>query len=226
MALYEIPTGILLEEIVETLPETGEENKVYRRLVEEEWMREQQITDDFIWYDGEWHPFSFDAKIFGAFFERYQHSVQQTIANLEQRVEELEGKGKVLFEGSNIELTEAGATIGKRIAVATNIEVTNGTVFHCTLTDMTIDGQAIPDASGDITAYQVPDWDWQGGELYDVEFGNGAYFAFGTEPKDAVADTVTLGFVNEGDGFPVRNLSIGHLKVEVVEVSPKKGGKK
>lgn len=215
MALYEIPTGILPEAIVETLPEVGEENKVYRRLVEDEVLREMGITDDFIWYDGEWHPFSFDAKIFGAYFQRYQESVAETIANFEQRIEELEGKGKVLFEGSNIELTEAGATIGERIAVATNIEVTNGTVFHCTLTDMTIDGEPIEDASGDITAYQVPGWDWQGGELYDVPFGNGAYFAFGTEPKDAVAERVTLGFVNEGDGFPVRTLVIGHLKVEV-----------
>ncbi len=215
MALKEIPTGILPEEIVETLPEVGEENKVYRRLVEDEVLREMQITDDFIWDDGEWHPFSFDARIYGAYFERYQQSVAETIANFEQRIEELEGKGKVLFEGSNIELTEAGATIGERIAVATNIEVTNGTVFHCTLTDMTIDGEPIPDASGDITAYQVPGWDWQGGELYDVEFGNGAYFAFGTEPKDAVAERVTLGFVNENGDFDVRTLVIGHLKVEV-----------
>lgn len=91
MALYEIPTGILLEEIVETLPETGEENKVYRRLVEEEWMREQQITDDFIWYDGEWHPFSFDAKIFGAYFARFQQSLDAVLSDYEARIEALEG---------------------------------------------------------------------------------------------------------------------------------------
>ena len=51
--------------------------------------------------------------------------------------------------------------------------------------------------------------------MYDVEFGNGAYFAFGTEPKDAVATTATLGFVNENGDFDVRTLVIGHLKVEV-----------
>ena len=32
MALVEIPTGILQEQIVDELPETGEENIVYRRL--------------------------------------------------------------------------------------------------------------------------------------------------------------------------------------------------
>lgn len=215
MALFEMPTGILPEEIVETLPDVGEENKVYLKLSQNPDLAEMGVYDCFIWHNSEWLPFSFDARVYGAYFGIYQKSVMQTIADLEARVEELEGKGKVLFEGSNIELTEAGATIGKRIAVATSIEVTNGTVFHCTLTDMTIDGQPIEDASGDITAYQVPGWDWQGGELYDVPFGNSAYFAFGTEPKDAIADTATLGFVNEGDGFPVRTLVIGHLKVEV-----------
>lgn len=215
MAILNIPTGNLPYEVVTELPAQGEENKIYRVATPYENGGGETYNIDYRWHNGSWEEVDIGATVFGFLFADYQESVQQTIADLETRLEALEGGGKVLYAGSNIELTEAGATIGKRIAVATNIEVTNGTVFHCTLTDMTIDGQAIPDASGDITAYQVPDWDWQGGELYDVEFGNGAYFAFGTEPKDAVADTVTLGFVNEGDGFPVRTLSIGHLKVEV-----------
>ncbi len=216
MALVEIPTGILPEELVETLPKKGEENKVYRRLVEDEVLREMQITDDFIWYDDEWHPFSFDARIYGAYFDRYQRSVMETIADLEARIEALEGKtGGVIFEGSNIELTEKGATRGEYFNVSTDIEVKNGTVFHVTLKDMTVDGEPIDDLSGDITASEVPSWDWQGGDLYSDVFGNGAYFAFGTEPKNAVAKKVTLGFVNEGDGFDIRTLVIGSIKVEV-----------
>lgn len=214
--MIEIPTGILLEEIVEELPETGEENKVYRRLMEDETLREMQFTEDFIWYDDEWHPFSFDAKIFGAYFERYQASVEQTIADLEERVEELEKEQRVIYEANDISLEEAGATRGAYFDVVTNIKVSDDTVFNVTLEDMTVDDEPIDDLTGEITAYSVPGWDWQGGELYSDIFGNGAYFAFGTEPKDAVATQVTLGFVNEGDGFPVRTLVIGHIKVEVI----------
>ena len=214
MTIPQIPTGALPYEVVEKLPKAGEEYKIYGvpQTVEG---TDFKWNKDYRYHNGEWQEVDLGANVPGFLFADYQESVQQTIADLETRVEELEGKSKVLFEGSNIELTEAGATIGKRIEVSTDIEVTAGTVFHCMLTDMTIDGQPIEDASGEITAYQVPDWDWQGGELYDVPFGNGAYFAFGTEPKDAVATNVTLGFVNEGDGFPVRTLVIGHLKVEV-----------
>lgn len=106
MAINQIPTGILPEEIVEALPEAGEENKVYRRLVEDEALREMQITDDFIWYDNEWHEFSFDARIFGAYFERFQKSVIDTIADLTARIEALEsGKETLLFSQDEYYLT-------------------------------------------------------------------------------------------------------------------------
>ena len=95
--IKDIPTGILPEEIVDALPEVGEENKVYRRLVEDEVLREMQVTDDFIWYDGEWHAFSFDVKIYGAYFERYQNSVNAVISDLTSRIEALEGGGIVLI---------------------------------------------------------------------------------------------------------------------------------
>ena len=94
MAIIDIPTGILPEEIVNALPQVGEENKVYRRLVADETLREMQITDDFIWYDGEYHPFSFDARICGAYFARYQNSVQETVAELEQFVEDVKSGKK------------------------------------------------------------------------------------------------------------------------------------
>lgn len=218
--MIQIPTNTLREKIVEQLPVIGEENIVYRRLIDPK--DEYQFTEDFIWYNDEYHPFSFDVKIYGAYFERYQESVaeematlQNTIAILETRIEELEGKGGILFEGDSIELTEAGATIGLELDVTTDIVVSDGTVFKVTLTDMTIDGEPIADVSGEITAYELSSWNWQGGDLYDETFGNSAYFSFGTKPMNDVATKVTLGFVNEGDGFPVRTLVIGHIKVEV-----------
>lgn len=94
--IKDIPTGILPEEIVEALPETGEGNKVYRRLIDPN--DEMQYTDDFIWYDGEWHEFSFENKIFGAYFERYQNSVNAVISDLTSRIEALEGGGILLID--------------------------------------------------------------------------------------------------------------------------------
>lgn len=88
MAIIEIPTGVMPEELVEVLPQTGEENKVYRRLVDPEDI--YMFTEDFIWYDNEWHPFSFDAKVYGAVFQRYQNSVAETISEMETKITELE----------------------------------------------------------------------------------------------------------------------------------------
>lgn len=87
MAIIDIPTGVLPEEVVDSLPAEGVENKVYRRLVEDEELREMQITDDFIWANGEWVPFSFDAKICGAYFSMYQNSVSETVTEMEQTIE-------------------------------------------------------------------------------------------------------------------------------------------
>ena len=89
MAIIDIPTGVLPQVVVETLPQTGEENKVYRRLAADEELRAIGVTDDFIWYDGEWHSFSFDARICGAYFARYQESVNETVAELEQFVQDI-----------------------------------------------------------------------------------------------------------------------------------------
>ena len=88
MAINAIPTGVLPELVVDTLPKTGEENIVYCRLSEDEDLREMQITDDFIWYDGEYHPFSFSAQIYGAYFSKYQQEVTATITEMENTIAE------------------------------------------------------------------------------------------------------------------------------------------
>lgn len=198
------PTILPIEE-VSSLPSVGQENIDYRVAMEDGGYQ------DYVWNGDRFCALPFDTETVNYFFG----SILEKLNDIEERLEELEGKSRVLFEGSNIELTEMGATIGKRFNISTDIVVTNGTVFHVTLKDMTVDGEPIDDIYGDITAYQVPSWDWQGGDLYSEAFGNGAYFAFGTEPKDAVATTATLGFVNESDGFEVRTLVIGNVKVEV-----------
>lgn len=226
MALFEIPTGILQEQIVDALPQTGEENIVYRRLVEDEELREMQITDDFIWYDDEWHPFSFDARIYGAYFERYQQSVADYIAELEARISELEGDETILFIGNNIEIVESWNSIEKTISVATEIELSNPATVKLEMTNMTIDGEPIDDVTDTIQLGNLESWDWKGGECYADVFLP-AYFSFGTKPMNGVVNQITLGFTNEQEHFDERTLVIGHIKVEVVNDAPtKKGGKK
>lgn len=100
MAIKRIYTGILAEEIVETLPQVGTENKVYRRLVDDEILRESQITEDFIWHNGAWHEFSYSATMFGACFDIFQQSVIDTVNDLEARVAALENKGVVIIDQS------------------------------------------------------------------------------------------------------------------------------
>lgn len=218
MALKTIPTWVLPEIIVDTLPSVGEEGKVYRRLVEDEALREMQITDDFIWHDGEWLEFSFDAKVYGPFFKIYMDSVSETIAELEQRVKELEGGGgsEVLYIDRNIALTEGAASIEKTISVATDIVLHNGSEVKITLEGMTVDGEPISDVTETIALYDLNSWDWRGGEVYSDVFGNSAYFSFGTKPIDGAVNQITLGFTNEQEHFDPRTLVIGHIKVEVV----------
>lgn len=98
MALYEMPTGVIPEEIVASLPRSGEEHKIYMVLSENPDLAEMGVYDCFIWHNTEWLPFSYDARIYGAYFGIYQQSVEQTIANLEARVEELEDNGVVLID--------------------------------------------------------------------------------------------------------------------------------
>lgn len=221
-----IPTGNLPYEVVEKLPASGEENKIYGvpQTVEGSDFKWNQ---DYRWHNGEWQEVDLGCQIFGFLFNDYQEAVNEVISSLEARIEELEGGSKILFEGNNIELEERGATIGQTLSIASSITVSDGTVFNVSLTDMTIDGEPIADVSGEIAAYGLADWDWQGGELYSDVFGNGAYFAFGTKPMNAVANQVTLGFVNEGESFDARTLAIGRIKVEVIDSTlSKKGGKK
>ena len=141
-------------------------------------------------------------------------ALTETIEDLQERVEELEGE-TVLYESGDIELEELGATIGQTIDIESDITVMSGSNVYVKLTDMTVDGEPIEDAEGLIYMYGDKDWDWQGGELYSDVFGNGAYFAFGTKPMDAVANKVTLGFVNEAGDFDTRYLHIGHIKVTI-----------
>ena len=173
MALTNIPTGILPEEVVNTLPSVGAENKVYRRLVEDPMLREMEITDDFIWYDGEWHPFSFDVKIYGAYFAKYQASVEKTIETMEQTIaqqaqmiEELEEAvfptKLVSFEMlitslvmTELDLVDADGNVVEANALSTEIWESEELVFQSTLKAGTYylrnnDGYALGKPNGDI----------------------------------------------------------------------------
>ena len=205
MALIEIPTGILPEEIVETLPKVGEENKVYRRLVEDEALREMQITDDFIWYDGEYHEFSFDARIYGAYFERYQRSVVDTIANLETRIEALEGGG-----GTGIVLIDEpvaqmqGAEVQFLASVPEDIYIEGGDTVKAEITGLTFDGLANPT---NIKSSVVVDYGYIRFANHDAivqfdEFGDNKYIYLN---------------VYNADGDAVNNPSCENLKVTLIK---------
>ena len=202
MAIVDIPTGVLSEQIVETLPEVGEENKVYRRLVEDEELREMQITDDFIWYDGEWHPFSFEARICGAYFARYQESVQETVAEMEA----------VIAEQSALiqELEEAVFPIEQ-----TSFEMLITSLMAVDL-DLYDENDEIVPNMGLSTEY----WEEPQELVYQNEVRKGTYYL-----KNS--DGYALGKPN-GDIQPLvcegGTVNLGN--VEVIMLAPKKGGKK
>lgn len=202
-----IPDGSVAYAVTDHLPEVGEENTIY--IIEAS--DDPELISDWIYINGSWEK----AYVSKLQYNIYTNELINKVAELEERIAELEGGRKVLFSGSDITLTEKGATRGEYFNVSTDIAVSEGTKFYVTLKDMTVNGKPIDDVTGEITAYAVSTWDWQGGELYTDAFGNGAYFAFGTEPKDGIAKKVSLGFVNEAGDFDSRTLVIGNVKVEV-----------
>lgn len=202
MAIVDIPTGVLPEEIVDALPQTGQENKVYRRLVEDEELREMQITEDFIWYDGEYHPFSFDARICGAYFERYQNSVTETVAEMEQTIAEQSALIQELEEAVfPVEQTSFEMLITSLMAVDLDLYDENDEI--------------VPNM-GLSTEY----WEEPQELVYQNEVRKGTYYL-----KNS--DGYALGKPN-GDIQPLvcegGTVELGN--VEVVMLAPKKGGKK
>lgn len=200
--LIDIPTGVLPEVIVEELPQTGEENKVYRRLVEDEDLREMQITDDFIWYDGEWLPFNFDARINGAYFSIYQESVEQTITEMEQTITE---------QASLIqELEEA---VFPKAWVTFKMTITSLIMAHLDLYDA--DDNLIEEGAFTTDIYESEPMSFQ------TEIRKGTYYL-----KNS--DGYALGLPN-GDIKPLvyegeTLVELGN--VEVIMIAPAKGGAK
>lgn len=202
MAIADIPTGILPEEIVEELPQIGQENKVYRRLVDDEALREMQITDDFIWYNEEWHPFSFDVKICGAYFERYQQSVNETVAEMEQTIAE-----------------QAALITELKEAVFPVLQ----TSFEMMITSMMMVDLDLYDENDEIVpnmGLSTEVWDEPQELVYQNEVRKGTYYL-----KNA--DGYALGKPN-GDIQPLvcegGTVNLGN--VEVVMLAPQEGGEK
>lgn len=168
---------------------------------------------EYVWNGTRFHALTYDMEVMNTVFNK----ALKIIADIDNRVTALEGGSEnILFEADNISLEELMATIGKTITISSTLTVSDGTVCKITLTDMTVDGEPIEDVTDEIILYGLADWDWQGSDVYSDVFGDGAYFAFGTKPMNAVAQQVTLGFVNENEISHSRTLVIGHIKVEVV----------
>ena len=86
MAIIDIPTGNLPYEVVEELPSTGEENKIYG--VPVEGMEDVGMVTDYRWHDGAWEQVDLGCQIFGFLFADYQESVQQTVSEMQATIEE------------------------------------------------------------------------------------------------------------------------------------------
>lgn len=207
MAIIDIPTGILPEEIVTTLPEVGEENKVYRRLIDPE--DEFQFTDDFIWYDGEYHPFSFDVKISGAYFARYQESVNETVAEMEQTIAE---QGAII-EAQAAAITELEEAVFPKAWVSFEMIITSLVMAHLDLYDE--EDNLIEEGAFTTDIYESEPM------IFQTEIKKGTYYL-----KNS--DGYALGLPN-GDIKPLvyddsTTVELGN--VEVIMIAPKKGGKK
>ena len=88
MAIKEIPTGNLPYEVVDKLPKTGEENKIYGVPMGED----IPFNKDYRWHNGAWEEVDLGANIFGFLFADYQESVAETVAEMQAIIEEQSAK--------------------------------------------------------------------------------------------------------------------------------------
>lgn len=84
MAIQEIPTGSLPYEVVNELPEIGEENKIYGVPIE----GVEGFNTDYRWHNGSWEQVDLGAQVFGFLFADYQESVQETITEMQTTIDE------------------------------------------------------------------------------------------------------------------------------------------
>lgn len=202
MAIVDIPTGIIPELNVDTLPKVGEENKIYLVPSTDEVKQELGETDNYIWYDNEWHEFSFFAPIYGGFFSRFQQSVDETVAEMEQTIAEQQA----LIQ----ELEEA---VFPKAWVSFEMTITSLVMAHLDLYDA--DDNLIEEGAFTTDIYESEPMTFQ------TEIRKGTYYL-----KNS--DGYALGLPN-GDIKPLvyddgTTVELGN--VEVIMLAPKKGGKK
>ena len=86
MAIKEIPTGGLPYEVVDKLPKTGEENKIYGVPIDPE--DELTFYTDYRWHNNAWEQVNLGDTIPGFLFDDYQESVQETVSAMEETIAE------------------------------------------------------------------------------------------------------------------------------------------
>jgi hypothetical protein len=90
MAITNIPTGNLPYITVDELPQTGEANTIYGLKVSE--AEDIPIYEDYRFHDGNWERVNLGDQVFGFLFNDYQESVAETVAAMEQVIEEQAAK--------------------------------------------------------------------------------------------------------------------------------------
>lgn len=200
MAIIDIPTGNISEVIVDKLPSKGEEFTVYR--IPKVEFDDIQTTDDYTYYDGEWHPFDFNSTMYGTFFARYQESVQETVSEMQNIIDEQAQK--------IVELEEA---VFPKAWVSFEMSITSLIMTHLDLYDE--EDNLVEEGAFTTDIYESEPMTFQ------TEIRKGTYYL-----KNA--DGYALGLPN-GDIKPLvydDSTTVELGKVEVIMLSPKKGGKK
>lgn len=152
MAIIDIPTGNLPYEVVDKLPEQGEENKIYGVPVEEG----SPYYNDYRYHNGAWEEVDLDVRVFGFLFADYQESVSETVTEMTQTITDMQtvidrqaqkileleevvfpdDKTTVLYENGTLVINELSAsregnmaTFGSVVAEYPPLDSNNGYVF-------------------------------------------------------------------------------------------------
>ena len=144
MAIIQIPTGNLPYEVVNKLPKKGEEYKIYGVPIDT-CVDEFSIYTNYRYHNGEWQEVDLNATVFGFLFADYQRSVEETVAELEARVEALEGgggKGIVLIDEPVAQMQ--GAEVQFLASVPEDVYIEGGDTVKAEIIGLTFDGLAEP----------------------------------------------------------------------------------
>ena len=199
-AINPIPTGSLPYEVVEKLPSAGAENTIYGVPINAE--DEISPCRNYRYHKGEWQEVDLGVSVLGFLFADYQEQVSNIIADLETRIEALEGGGIVLIDEPVAQMQ--GAEVQFLASVPEDVYIEGGDTVKAEITGLTFDGLADPT---NINASVEVDYGYIRFANHDAivqfdEFGENKYIYLN---------------VYNADGKAVSNPSCDNLKVTLIK---------